>query len=71
MKPNGEKAKMAKVPYASTMGNFMYARIATRLNIAFGVEVISMYMANPRYMHWDAMKGMMCYWKGLQEVHMF
>ena len=57
-KSDGEKAEMAKVPYASAICNLMYAMIATRLGIAFNV---SRYMANPGKKHWEAVKALMCY----------
>ena len=39
-----EKAEMAKVPYASCVGSLMYAMIATHLDIAFAVGVVSRFM---------------------------
>ena len=50
-KSDGEKAEMAKVPYASTVGSLMYAMIAMRLDIAFEMGVVSTYMANPYKKH--------------------
>ena len=47
LKSDGEKAEMAKVPHASTVGSLLYAMIATRPNIAFALGVVSNYMANP------------------------
>ena len=47
---------MAKVPYASVVGSLIYAMIATRLNIAFAVGVVSQYMANPKKRHWEMAK---------------
>ena len=46
----------------------MYAMIATRHDIAFAVGVISRYMANPSKKHWEAVKGMLHYLKGMQEM---
>ena len=40
-KSDDEKAKMAKIPYASVVGSLMYAMIATRPDIAFAVGVVS------------------------------
>ena len=42
---------MTKVPYALAVGSLMYTMIATRLDITFGVGVVSWYMANPRKRH--------------------
>ena len=41
-----DNAAMAKVAYSSTIGSFMYAMIATHLEIAFVVGVVSHYMSN-------------------------
>ena len=68
LKSDGEKVEMAKVPYASAVGSLMYAMIATRSDIAFVVGVVSMYMANPGKKHWEAMKGLMHYLQGTQEM---
>ena len=46
----------------------MYAMVATRPDIAFAVGVISRYMANPRKQHWEAVKGVMRYLKGTQDL---
>ena len=46
-----DKAMMAKVPYALTVGSLMYAMIAMRLDIAFAVGVVSRYMVDPGKRH--------------------
>lgn len=46
-----DKAEMYKVPYASTVGNLMYAMIATHPYIAFPIRVVSRYMSNPSKKH--------------------
>ncbi|MCO5593026.1 hypothetical protein L7F22_047031 [Adiantum nelumboides] len=58
-----KKAEMDKVPYASTCGSLMYAMIATRLDIAFAMGVVSRYMLNPSKKHWEVVKGIMRYLK--------
>lgn len=45
-KSDAEKVEMEKVPYLSTVGSLMYAMVATRLDIAFGVGVVSIYMVD-------------------------
>ncbi|MCO5558640.1 hypothetical protein L7F22_012226 [Adiantum nelumboides] len=64
-----EKTKMDKVPYTSACGNLMYAMIATRLDIAFIVGVVSKYMSNPSKKHWEAVKGIMRYIKHTKSMH--
>ncbi|MCO5601087.1 hypothetical protein L7F22_055206 [Adiantum nelumboides] len=52
-----EKAEMDKVLYGSACGRLMYAMIATRLDIAFALGVVSRYISNPSKKHWEAMKA--------------
>ena len=47
---------MSKVPYASAVGNLMYAMVCTRPDIAYALEVVSRYMADSGREHWDAVK---------------
>ena len=62
-KSDFEKAEMAKVPYSLAMGSLMWAMIATRLDIAFALGVVSRYMANPGKKHWLAVKNIFRYLK--------
>ena len=64
--PRGEKekAEMRKVPYASAVGNLMYAMVCTRPDIAFVVGAISRYMSNPGGEHWGVVKWILRYLKG-------
>ncbi|MCO5562957.1 hypothetical protein L7F22_016593 [Adiantum nelumboides] len=52
---------MAKVPYASACGSVMYAMVATRLDIAFAMAVVSKFMSNPGKKHWEVVKGVLRY----------
>ena len=56
---------MAKIPHASTVGSLIYVMIATRPNIAFAVGVVSRYMENLGKMHWEVLKDMMHYSRGM------
>ena len=56
-----ERAKMEKLPYASICGSLMYSLIATHLDIAFVVGVVSIYMSNLGEKHWQVVKGIMRY----------
>ncbi|MCO5578552.1 hypothetical protein L7F22_032395 [Adiantum nelumboides] len=56
---------MEKVPYSSAIDSLMYAMVSTRSDIAFAVEVVSRYMANSRKNHWEAVKHVLRYLKGL------
>ncbi|MCO5563294.1 hypothetical protein L7F22_016933 [Adiantum nelumboides] len=59
-----EKIEMAKIPYASACGSFMYAMVAKRLDIAHAVEVVSRFMSNYGKKHWDAVKSILRYLNG-------
>ena len=61
LKYDVEKAEMAKIWYASCVGSLMYAMIATRLDIAFAMGVVSRFMSDPRKKHWEAVKGILRY----------
>ena len=54
-----QRAEMAKIPYAPAIGSLMYAMVATRLDIAFVVGVVSKYMANPKKEHCEKVKSIM------------
>jgi len=45
------KALMSEVPYASAIGNLMYAMVCTRPVIAQAVGVVSRYMSNMEKEH--------------------
>ena len=55
---------MQVVPYASACGSLMYAMVATRPDITYGVGVVSRFMAYPGKAHWNAVKSIMRYLKG-------
>ena len=65
-----EKATLAKIPYASACGSLMYAMVATRLDIAYAVGVVSWYMSNPRKKHWEAIKSILKYLSGTMDWHL-
>ena len=45
----------------------VYAMIDTRADIAFAVEVVGQYMANPGPQHWVAVKQILHYLKGTMD----
>ena len=55
---------MSKLPYASAIGS-MYAMVCTMPNIAHAVGVVSRFMSRPRKQHWEAVKWILRYLKGL------
>ena len=52
---------MAKVPYASAIGSFMYAMVCTRPDIVYAVGIVSRYMSNLGKQHWEAVKWILRY----------
>ena len=55
---------MTIVPYASAVGNMMYAMVCTRPDIGYVVGVVIRYMNNPGREHWAAVKWILQYLKG-------
>jgi hypothetical protein len=62
-----ETEDMSKVPYASAVGCLMYDMVCTKPYLAHAVSVVSKYMANPRRQHWDAVKWIFRYLKGITD----
>uniref|UniRef100_J3N766 Reverse transcriptase zinc-binding domain-containing protein n=1 Tax=Oryza brachyantha TaxID=4533 RepID=J3N766_ORYBR len=57
------KDYMSRVPYASAVGNLMYAMIYTRPDLAHAVSVVSRFMHNPGKEHWNSVKWILRYLK--------
>ena len=53
-RPQEERDYMARVPYASVVGSFMYAMVCTRPDISQAVSMVIRYMHNPGKSHWLA-----------------
>ena len=58
---------MEKVPYRQAIGSLMWAAVATRLDIAFAVSLLSQFLENPGEMHWNAKKRVFKYLKGTKD----
>ena len=56
---------MSKVPYASAVGCLMYAMVCTRPDLAQGVSVVSKFLANLGKQHWDVVKWIFRYLRGM------
>ena len=67
-KTEEEKDHMSKVPYASAIGNLMYAMVCTRPDIAHAIGVVSRFMSKPRKQHWEAIKWILRYLKGSSDT---
>jgi hypothetical protein len=60
-KTHEEEEDMSHVPYASAVGNLMYAMVCTRPYIAHAVGVLSRYMSKPGKEHWTVVKRVFRY----------
>jgi hypothetical protein len=56
---------MSKVPYSLAVGSLMYVMVCTRPDIAHAVGVLRMYMNNPGKEHWEAIKCILGYLRGV------
>jgi hypothetical protein len=56
---------MSRVPYSLAVGSLMYAMVCTRPTIAHVVGVVSRYMNNPGKEHWEAVKWILRYLRGI------
>ncbi|XP_060195083.1 secreted RxLR effector protein 161-like [Lycium barbarum] len=60
--------RMCTIPYASVVGNLMYAMVCTRPDLAFVVSMVSRYMPNLVKDHWNAVKWILRYVKGSVDI---
>jgi ATP-binding cassette subfamily B (MDR/TAP) protein 1 len=63
---NEEKDHMEKVPYHQAVGSLMWAAMATRPDIAFTVSLLLQFMESPGKAHWEAIKRVFKYLKGMK-----
>ena len=57
---------MKRAPYSNAVGSLMYAIIASRPDLAYGVGLVSRFMSFPSMEHWQAVKWLLKYMKGSQ-----
>jgi len=57
---------MERVPYQQAIGSLMWAAVATRPDIAFAVSLLSQFLENLGQIHWDAVKRVLKYLKGMK-----
>ena len=67
-KTEEEMDHMSKVPYASSIGNLMYAMVCTRPVITHAVGVVSKFMSRPKKQHWEAVKKILRYLRGSSDT---
>ena len=65
LEPNAEKQEANRSnDYASLIGSLQYLTIATRPDIAYAVNRLAAYTANPSFEHYNAAKRVLRYIKG-------
>jgi hypothetical protein len=69
-KSNYEKSYMEKVSYSSAVGSLMYLMVCTRPNLAQVVSVVSRYLSCPGKGHWEAVKWIFRYLKGIIDARL-
>ncbi|KAL2248385.1 UNVERIFIED_CONTAM: Retrovirus-related Pol polyprotein from transposon TNT 1-94, partial [Sesamum indicum] len=65
---DAEKAKIEKVPYSNVIGSIMFLMVCTRPDIAYAISCLSRYMSNPGPPHWEALKWLLKYLHGSENV---
>lgn len=63
-----ERDHMVIVPYASVVGSLMYTMVCTRSDISHAVGVVSYYMGNLGTAHWETVKWLLRYLKGISSM---
>ena len=56
------------MPYHEAVGLLMYMALGTRPNIAFAIQTISHFSTKPGPVHWEAVKQIFHYLKGMMEL---
>src|SRR5882762_10447659 len=59
---------MQGVPYYKAVGSLMYLALATQPDITYAVAILSCFSVNPGSMHWEAVKQVFKYLKGMKEL---
>ena len=59
------------VPYLSAVGALMYLANSTRLDIAFGVNLLARHSAEPTKRHWVGVKTILRYLNGTRDLVLF
>jgi hypothetical protein len=65
---NDEINEIGDVPYQRGIGSLMYAATSTRPDIAFPVAILSHFMRNLGQIHWEAVKDVIRYLKGMADL---
>ncbi|XP_068476975.1 uncharacterized protein [Phaseolus vulgaris] len=58
------RREMKTIPYVNGVESIMYDIMCSRLALPHLFNVVSGFMVDPRYVHWQALKGLLRYVKG-------
>ena len=59
---------MKTTPYSSVVGNLMYVKVCTRLDIAFVVDLLGRYLSDLSQSHWKMAKKVLRYLQGTKNL---
>ena len=59
---------MSKIPYASAIRSIMYAMLCTRPDMAYVLNIVSRFQADPGEDHWKAVKNILKYLRRTKDV---
>ena len=62
-----EREYMERVFYANAVGSVIYTMVCCRSDIAYAMNTVSRYMANPGKEHWKALKWILRYLHGTRD----
>ncbi|XP_070667760.1 secreted RxLR effector protein 161-like [Malus domestica] len=60
-----------EVPYLSAIGALLYLAQCTRPDISFAVNLLARYSNAPTHMHWNGVKNIFRYLKGITDLGLF
>jgi hypothetical protein len=63
-----EFAQMRDVPYHKAIRSLMYASLGTHPDISFAIQTLSRFSMKPGVAHWEAVKHVFRYLKGMMDL---
>jgi hypothetical protein len=63
-----EFTQMHDVPYHEAIGSLMYASLRTHPDISFAIQTVSHFSKKPGPAHWEAVKQIFWYLKGMRDL---
>ncbi|KAL2227396.1 UNVERIFIED_CONTAM: Retrovirus-related Pol polyprotein from transposon TNT 1-94 [Sesamum indicum] len=67
-KTASEIRKMENVPYSNLIGSIMFLMVCTRPDVAYSISCLSRFMSNPGPPHWEALKWLLRYLRGSENI---